>query len=146
MKKSYKETIFFTLTFISLIVLSQSTNIISRRTKIKPVFCTIISATILTLLLLGLFYLLKMESSVVDDYQLLDISPSKKCRGGDYMHQGSSKFSKFCRDYTNSPEGKEQMARHKCQVGNIGWGPNEFEFTPQSDENWKNAQCVGNNY
>ena len=66
---------------------------------------------------------------------------AKLCRGGSYMHQGSSPRAKFCRNLASTPEGKAEIQRYECGSGFTGMRGGGFKFTPLSDGCWKNARC-----
>jgi hypothetical protein len=77
------------------------------------------------------------------------LSPGKSCQGGAYMNQGDSPRAKMCRSMMMTPEGQEDINRYKCNKGFIGMpkgtGVHGFNFSPDSNSNWKNERCMNNN-
>lgn len=148
MNESLKEIIFFILIFVTYMLVSQGSIMVSSKTKTNLTISSIVVGIILTSFLVGMFYLLKLNQHIdnqhIDNYQLLDIDLVQKCRGGDYMSQGDSFNAKICREFQNSKCGQELINKHKCNVGDSGYNHPQFTYTPQSDDNWNNAQCADN--
>lgn len=77
------------------------------------------------------------------------LDPVKLCQGGEYMRRGNSAHAKACqklaRDHPNLTD------RYKCPTGQSGqstgaiFGGNGIEYSPLSDDNWRNSRCDGIN-
>lgn len=100
-----------------------------------------IGSGILILFIVVLFYILglhKCES--VSGYQMLDISPRKLCKGGDYMFQGNSPLAQMCKKMESTPEGRALIGSVTCgtryaPVGSlIGYPINRWEYSPSMGE------------
>ena len=142
MKESIKEIFFFILIFVTFVITTHGTIIISNQLKINVLTASILSGIIQVILILALFYLLKFNNhSSVDGYKLLEISPHKLCKGGSYMNNGTSVKSNFCKKYMNSECGQKMLNKYTCPLGNMGMQRREFEYSPLSDSNYENAAC-----
>jgi hypothetical protein len=92
-------------------------------------FISIYTSIIITLLYTKL---IKKEN-----YKLLEITPSKKCVLGPYTWgKEDSDLYKFC----NNPINFDAINKQRCKPGFHGF-PVNWEYTPESDEKWKNNRC-----
>ena len=64
------------------------------------------------------------------------------CKGGEYLYQGDSERAKMCRKLYSTDEGKKAIQACECSGGQAGRPPNLFEYTPDSDDCWKNGRCA----
>ncbi len=73
----------------------------------------------------------------------LTISAKAQCRGGLYLHQGSSPLSQYCRDlYLNHPEELQNWTCGKF-YNNLPVDRKWTSYTPLSNNEWSNEQCTG---
>ena len=64
-----------------------------------------------------------------------EVSPLKRCCGGPYMYTGDAELGKFCASMTGC-----QKQNNCCGKGFVG-APKRFEYTPESNSEWKNERC-----
>lgn len=69
------------------------------------------------------------------------VSDEAMCKGGNYMWQGDSEKAKRCRELASTTEGKCAIGKYNCGNGYEGKPQKLFEYTPQSNDQWKNTQC-----
>ena len=143
MKESTKKIIFYIVIFTTLFFNNLIVTYISRITRLSILESKLITYFILLGLVIGLYHLLKLDQ-LVDDYRMLNIGMRSQCKGGLSLAQGDSPHAVKCRKFLNSPEGKHQMCNRTCGLGNMGVRGGNFGYTPQSDSNWENAQCMPN--
>ena len=139
---SGKEIAYFTLVMILyiFIFLVNYTFIFGNITSLTRwhLFITIVCAIVFMATLYGFTTVFRSEG-----YEQLTISPGKVCSGGAYMNQGDSYRAKMCRNLAATPEGRSEISRYQCGAGYVGMPGKGFRFTPISDNNWKNARCIG---
>lgn len=73
------------------------------------------------------------------------ITAGKRCMGGPYMNQGNSPRARACRELARTQEGRHEIGRYECGVGFNGMPGNRFEFTPISNDQYKNERCMPKN-
>jgi hypothetical protein len=127
--------IFFTIVFVLYICL----NINNKDPMIyQAIVKTTVIAIFYTILLIITFIILKMYiPKTVDNFDF-EVSPNKKCCGGPYMWGGiDSPTYKYCSD----PINKESISCACCGGGYTGGGNVKFNYTPESNSQWKNERC-----
>ena len=67
------------------------------------------------------------------EHRLLHIDPAKLCKGGEYMYRGNSVRSQICRSLP-----QQEIMRQTCPKGFHGGTKTTFEYTPISNESWRN--------
>jgi hypothetical protein len=66
-------------------------------------------------------------------YELLEISPCTRCRGGDYLMQSNPELIKYCNTI------KDNCSCDKLHRKGV---PYKFEYTPLSNHNWQNERVI----
>lgn len=129
-----KENIIFVLLVMLLYLLS--VNLVSKIIEKgqNPHVVNFVSSIVFTFLLIFLiFRFMDSKKRVKDSYQLLEISPSKKCIGGPYMWGDvNSPTYKYCSD----PKNQQAIKDVSCCLGFVGM-PVKYNYTPESDSQWK---------
>ena len=86
----------------------------------------------------SLYYLYLVKQSS-EEYRLLEITPEKKCELGSYTWGAwDSEQRRFC----SNPSNLENIKSVSCSKGTHGMPPIRFEYTPESNDEWKNERCV----
>jgi hypothetical protein len=73
-----------------------------------------------------------------------DVSDYAKCRGGSYMWQGDSSEAKMCQALASTPEGRCAISSYNCPKGYNGIPKLPFEYTPLTNDEWRNERCDNN--
>lgn len=76
------------------------------------------------------------------------VSVEAQCKGGSYMWQGDSVIARKCRALASTKEGQCAIGRYNCPSEFQGKPQKYFEYTAQTNDQWKNEQCalIGKNY
>jgi hypothetical protein len=133
-----KKTVFFVLLVLILYFASIQLvlKMIQKQGK-KPMMVSMFATLIFTILLLILLRLFAKKGESKDGYQLLEISPAKKCIGGPYMWGDvNSPTFKYCSD----PKNQQAIKDVSCCLGFVGM-PVKYSYTPESDSQWENPRC-----
>jgi len=69
------------------------------------------------------------------------VSDEAMCKGGEYMWQGDSPIAKRCRELAKTRNGRCAIGKYNCPTGYDGKPQKLFEYTSQSNDQWKNTQC-----
>lgn len=93
---------------------------------------TIIIFSILLLLNFGLFYALKLDTK---DNFTFEVSPGKRCLGGEYMRSSNPELQKFCSELP-----PEEIKRYQCPYSTTGY-PIYLNRDEMSDAKWENNMC-----
>jgi len=96
---------------------------------------SVVIFSVLLMLNIGLFYALKLDS--IDNFTF-EVSPGKRCLGGEYMRSSNPELQKFCSDLPS-----EEIANYQCSYGNTGY-PIHLNRDEMSDSKWKNNMCSEN--
>lgn len=75
------------------------------------------------------------------------VSDEARCKGGEYMWQGDSATAARCRELASTGVGRCAIGKFNCPNSFIGRPQKLFEYTSQSNDQWKNTQCqeIGHN-
>jgi len=134
----FKKTTLFVLIVLALYFVS--VKMILRAVLIrgqKPTTVCAFASVGFTVLLLLLISLFVKKGASKDGYELLEISPAKKCIGGPYMWGDvNSPTFKYCSD----PKNQQAIQDVSCCAGFVGM-PVKYTYTPESDDQWKNPRC-----
>ena len=148
---------FFLLTFvlyIGIVYVTRGSIYTFEKSTISKIVVLVVAA-IYTLALFGYIQLFNPFCSEGYKYQKCDrskggcsgsdqawaITPAKRCMGGSYMNQGDSPRATGCRELARTQEGRNDIGRYECNVGFNGMPGKRFEFTPLSNDQWKNERC-----
>jgi hypothetical protein len=83
----------------------------------------------------------KIGNHQTDNFQF-EVSPGKNCRGYPYMQSGNPKLLEECEKLFSTPLGKKMKTCDGMYVGRpYSFNYDPYEFTPESDEQWKNERC-----
>lgn len=137
MKRSTREIIYFVLLFLIFFLSLKLLEFWNTKIEINKDVSYILVGIIYTLVMVGLFYLAKMQTNE----PFWDVSDAAKCKGGPYFWQGDSENSKMCRELASTPEGMVAISGYNCPVGYVGQPGLPFYYSPLSDDNWKNERC-----
>jgi len=138
-KKSVREAIFFLLVYLLFFLGAKVIEYWSKQGKMRADFIYIIVGVIYTLVILGVFYLAKLQDGTKENFW--DVSPGAKCRGGLFFAQGDSEEATQCRELASTPEGRCEIASYTCPTGFIGTPNLPFIYTPVSGDDWTNERC-----
>ena len=78
----------------------------------------------------------KIGTCQTDNFHF-EVSPGKKFRGYPYMQSGDPKLLEECTRFLATEEGKNMKSCDGMYVGK----PTTFEYTPESNDQWKNQRC-----
>lgn len=132
-KKSVRETLYFIVMALLFYIAAQIVKALSSKMSIAVV------AALYTVVMAGIFFFGKVNSNKENFW---DISPAAKCKGGNwYNWQGDDPTSKMCRQLANTKEGQDAIASYSCPSGYEGIPKIPFQYTPLSNDNWKNERC-----
>ena len=141
MTKRFNEIIFFILLAVVFMIFFEATKYfyIAVTSSFSKGVILVTSSVIFSLCFLGYTQLTKLFGN--EGFNYCPSPSAKLCRGGPYMWQGDSGRAKFCRDLYSTPEGKAEINRFECGAGFTGMPGRDFEFTPISDQHWRNKRC-----
>lgn len=137
LKRSVREIIFFALLFLLFFLAVKLAEFWNTNFKANSDITYILVGIIYTLVMVGIFFLSKIQTSE----GFWDVSLPAKCKGGPFFWQGDSETSKMCRELAETPEGKVAISGYNCPVGYVGQPGLPFYYSPLSDDNWKNERC-----
>ena len=69
----------------------------------------------------------------------LQITTAKLCGGGAYMTDGGPN-EQICKTMRSTKEGREEISRYNCGGGGYNGRPVHLEFTPMTNDLWKNER------
>jgi hypothetical protein len=138
-KKSMREIIFFVLIFLLFFLTVKLGEYWVKKSDIDHQIAYIILGIAYTALVVGIFFLSKLEDN--SNEKFWDITPAAYCKGGPYFWQGDSEVSKMCRKLASTPEGRVLISGYNCPSGYVGQPGLPFNYTPLSDDNWENERC-----
>jgi len=135
---SVKEICFFCLIFfITAIALNGFSETLSKYKSVSPLISSYIVSFLLTIVLLSVYKLAKISHNQKDGFHF-EVSKSKMCCGYPYMQSSNPELLKKCTEILSTPEGR---ANAVCDGHRI-----HFEYTPDSNQNWKNERIEDCNY
>lgn len=142
MTNTINKVIFYILLGVCFIIFFISTKHFYTGSAVRQNIILLTSAIIFSLFFVGYSQLsgIFKESSGYS----LDYCPSpeaKLCKGGSYMWQGDSNRAKFCRHLASTQEGLDLINSYDCGAGFTGMPGKGFQFTPISNNCWKNERC-----
>lgn len=135
-----KKTIFFILIsvfFMVFFVISKYLTNCNLTTTSGKVML-FVSSAIFSASMLGMYVLTGLSGESFT----FEVTPGKMCQGGPYMWQGNSKTSKMCRKMAETSTGQKEINRYDCGVGFMGLPEHHFDYTPISNDDWKNERCA----
>jgi hypothetical protein len=139
-KRSVKETLFFILVFLLFYLTVQMANYwVKKGRRMSYNAGYIVAGVVYAAVIAGIFFLAKLNCNTNEGFW--DIDPYAKCKGGPYNWQSDDPDSKFCRDAFKTSQGREGIASYNCAPSMIGTPSRPFEYTPISNDRWKNERC-----
>jgi len=136
-----REVIFFVLIFLLFYLGCKAVSFWRSNKIVNFDVATLIVGAVITLIVIAIFYLAKMNQESNDGYKPFEISPGALCRGGPYMWQGDSERAKMCRKLAASPAGRCELSRFNCPNGYNGMPSVPLDFTSNSNSCWKGVDC-----
>ena len=140
MKRSTREIIFFILVLLSFFLAIKSSRFIIKKYNYSSNTAYIYTSIIYTIFIIVFYYIAKLHS--VNHEPFWDVTDYAQCKGGPWFWQGDSELSKKCRELANTPEGRLRLSNYNCPTGYKGQPGALFYFSPQSNQNWTNEQCM----
>jgi len=133
---SVKEIIFFGLILCIIFVGGQSA-VIFKNNIIFNVIYSLIGVSCLILI-----YKFGNIVQCQSDSFHFEVSPFHKCRGFPYMQSGDPKLLEECEKLLSTPLGQKMKTCDGMYVGRpYSFDYDPREFTPESNEQWKNERC-----
>lgn len=140
-KRDVIETVFFILIFCLFCLAVKLSDMWS--VKLGKNVSIMVTGIVFTCIIIGAYILAGLHKTTGEKFW--DVSPGARCRGNWYNWQGSSKTAQMCRDLSSTPEGRAEIASYNCPTGTLGVPPQNFEYTPLSDDKWENERCKNEN-
>lgn len=132
-----KNVLFFLLVLVLYFVFVRMAFWLVRERKQTSMAATLWSLLLFAVLFMLISKVMMKKSESKDGYQLLEITPAKKCIGGPYMWGDvNSPTYKYCSD----PKNQQAIKDASCCVGFVGM-PVRYTYTPESDAQWQNPRC-----
>lgn len=138
---STKEIAFFVVIFILIFLFSMaaSHNAFAHR------FVLVITSFLGTTLLAVIYKFGKIPNCQQDNFHF-QVSKPKLCQGWPYMQTSAPKeIQEYCSKLLSTPEGKQKYDSMNCATPGFVGRPVHFEYTPESNANWKNERCIDPN-
>ena len=132
---SVKEIGFFCLVFL---LISVTIFAFKQKSKFKGILLEIFAPLVVSLfvtLILVLTYKFAKIANVQSDGFHFEVSPGKRCRGYPYMQSSNPELLEECGKILS--KGKKMPSCDGMYVGR----PYSFEYTPESNDQWKNERC-----
>ena len=109
-----------------------------KKTPLNPKSIGILvgSALVFTIVLAIIY----STSKVNQDNFHFEVTPEKRCDGGEYLHQ-SGPTAEYCKKLLSSPEGIREFSEYSCLNPAFVGRPVHFEYTPESDAEWQDPRC-----
>ena len=136
-----KTIIFFLIMlFLFILAVRGCSYVLSIYTNINEDLKVFLVGMIYTSIIITLFYTGKICGSNENYEKPNDVLPCM-CKGGEYMYQSDSEKSRKCRQLFSTKEGRKIIEDSECKKGNGGRPNALFNYTPDSDGEWKNKRC-----
>jgi len=136
-----KELLFFSLVFVMVLIsILASRNIDANYPRYA--LCINIAMCIVITILLFLIYLKgKVYENNSENFHF-EVTPSKKCAGGPYMHQSGPENTN-CKELLSTQDGIDDYNEYNCDNPGFYGRPVHFEYTTLSNDMWQNERCTG---
>jgi hypothetical protein len=134
---SGKETIFFVLTFLVILVA------LYMGSRMRPKIVSLLIISLLgASLLLAVYKLGKIPKCQADGFHF-EVTPPKICEGGPYLWSSApQEVQDYCNKLFSTPEGQLEYAQYNCCGGLYNGRPLSFEYSPESNSKWENERCA----
>lgn len=79
-------------------------------------------------------------SNIKDNF-FFQLTPEKQCDGGPYMYSSNPEKQKLCAQFS-----AKDLSRYSCGGGEFHGRPVWYDYTAESNANWKNDRCSSMTY
>jgi hypothetical protein len=143
MNRKSREAVFFIMIFcVIYLSISARAHLLkmyeARGSGQEELYINIGLVLCLTLVILGLYHLAKLQNS---SEPFWDVSPEARCKGGLYLMQGDSDRAKACRAMTETEAGRCALASQNCPTGFNGVPRVPFYYSRLSDDSYESERC-----
>lgn len=126
-----KKIIFYILVFLLFYIFVKGSGYISMFIPIPNDIIILLLGIVFT----SLIYLLNKMNDTKDNFHF-ELTPQKKCDGGNYMYTSDPEKQKLCSSFT-----PEELSMYQCPNGAFHGRPVWWNRTNESNANWQNTMC-----
>ena len=124
------KVLLYILIFSIFYILSEGSSFISEYLNVNKYLMLIVSAIIFTCIM----YLVNTSLVQKDGFHF-ELTPEKKCDGGDYMYTSNPSKQQLCKSFSQS-----DLSKYSC-CGGFHGRPVWYNRTDESNSDWENTMC-----